>query len=90
MNIWYDILFAANSVSKILQSKDMHIDVVIDHLKALITYLKHYRENGFALALESTEKMAIEMDIESKFREKLMRSHIHLKNIFVLSIFYTY
>ena len=48
----------------------MHIDVAIDHLKGLITYLKHYRENGFALALESTEKMAIEMDIEPKFREK--------------------
>ena len=56
MNIWYDILFAVNSVSKILQSKDMHIDVAIDHLKGLITYLKHYRENGFALTLESTEK----------------------------------
>ncbi|KAL2998994.1 hypothetical protein AAZX31_09G133300 [Glycine max] len=56
--------------SKILQSKDMHIDVAIDHIKGLITYLKHYRENGFALTLESTEKMAIEMDIEPKFREK--------------------
>ena len=56
MNIWYDILFAVNSVSKILQSKDMHIDVAIDHLKGLITYLKHYRENGFALTLESIEK----------------------------------
>ena len=63
MNIWYDILFAVNYVSKILQSKGMHIDVVIDHLKGLITYLKYYRENGFALALESTEKMAIEMEI---------------------------
>ena len=52
MNIWYDTLFAINSVSKILQSKDMHIDVVIDHLKGLITYLKHYRKNWFALALE--------------------------------------
>lgn len=27
MNIRYNILFAVNSVSKILQSKDMHIDV---------------------------------------------------------------
>ena len=26
-NIWYDILFAINFVSKILQLKDMHIDV---------------------------------------------------------------
>ncbi|KAL2962667.1 hypothetical protein AAZX31_17G157300 [Glycine max] len=73
MNIWYDILFAVNSVSKILQSKDMHIDVAIDHLKGLITYLKHYRENGFALALESTEKMTIEMDIEPKFHEKQLK-----------------
>ena len=70
MNIRYDILFTVNFVSKILQSKDMHIDIAIDHLKGLITYLKHYRENEFALALESTEKMAIEMDIEPKFREK--------------------
>ncbi|KAL2971791.1 hypothetical protein AAZX31_15G217000 [Glycine max] len=35
MNIWYDILFAANSVNKILQSKDMHIDVAIDHLRLI-------------------------------------------------------
>ena len=33
MNIWYDILFAVNSVSKILQSKHLHIDVAIDQLK---------------------------------------------------------
>ena len=56
MNIWYDILFVVNSVSRILQSKDMHIDVAIYHLEGLITYLKYYRENGFALALESIEK----------------------------------
>ncbi|KAM3750799.1 hypothetical protein ACB098_04G061300 [Castanea mollissima] len=27
MTIWYDILFAVNSISKNLQSKDMHIDI---------------------------------------------------------------
>ena len=27
MTIWYDILFAVNSVDKNLQSKDMHINV---------------------------------------------------------------
>jgi hypothetical protein len=30
MTIWYDILFVINTVSKNLQSKDMHIDVAID------------------------------------------------------------
>ena len=44
MNIWYDILFAVNSVSKILQSKDMHIDVAINQLKTLIDFFKNYRE----------------------------------------------
>ncbi|KAL5137599.1 hypothetical protein HKD37_10G027944 [Glycine soja] len=66
-------------VHKIMQSKDMHIDVVIDHLRGLITYLKNYRENGFASALESTKEMTIEMDIEPKFNEK---HKIHRKKYF--------
>nr|KYP31434.1 hypothetical protein KK1_048263 [Cajanus cajan] len=70
MNIWYDILFAINSISKIMQSKDMHIDVAIDHLRGLITYLKNYRENGFESELEYNKEMNIEMDIEPKFNEK--------------------
>nr|KYP61997.1 Zinc finger MYM-type protein 5 [Cajanus cajan] len=40
MNIWYDILFIVNYVTKIMQSKDMHIDVVIDHLRCLIFFSK--------------------------------------------------
>ena len=54
MTIWYDILFAVNSVSKNLQSKDMHIDVAIDQLKCLISYFKEYRENGFTFAMNSS------------------------------------
>ena len=51
MIIWYNILFAVNSISKNLQLKDMHIDVVIDQLKGLISYFKGYRENGFTSAM---------------------------------------
>ena len=40
VTIWYNILFAVNSVSKNLQSKDMHIDIVIDQLKGLMSFLK--------------------------------------------------
>jgi len=58
----------------------MHIDVAINHLRGLITYLKHYRENGFASALESTKEMkTIEIDIEPKFNEK---RKIHRKKTF--------
>ena len=49
MTILYNILFAINFVSKNSQSKDMHIDVVIDQLKGLNSYFKGYRENGLHL-----------------------------------------
>ena len=78
MNIWYDILFAVNFVSKIMQSKDMNIDVAIDHLRGLITYVKNYREMILHL-LESIKEMTIEMDIDLKFNEK---RKIHRKKHF--------
>ena len=70
MNILYDILFAVNTVSKNLQSKDMHIDVAIDQLKGLISFLESYRENEFYSALISSKEIALEMEIKPVFREK--------------------
>ena len=40
MIIWHNLLFAVNSVSKILQKQDMQIDVAIDQLKRLIAFLE--------------------------------------------------
>ena len=79
MTIWYDILFAVNSVSKNLQSKDMHIDVTIDQLKGVISYFKGYRENGFKSAMNSSKKIVLEMEIELVFHEKCI---IHRKKQF--------
>jgi hypothetical protein len=70
MTIWYDILFVINTVSKNLQSKDMHIDVAIDQLEGLISYFKTYRENGFASAMISSKEIATIMEIEHVFRER--------------------
>ncbi|XP_058778632.1 uncharacterized protein LOC131652705 [Vicia villosa] len=70
MVIWYDILFAVNSISKNMQSKDMRIDVAIEQLKGLILFLEKYRENGFENAMISAKEIAFEMDIEPKFHEK--------------------
>ena len=44
MVIWYNVLSAINRVSKMLQSKDMAIDVAITHLKALIYFFETYRK----------------------------------------------
>ena len=70
MTIWYDILFAVNSVSKNLQSKVMHIDFAIDQLKGLISFFKKYRNDGFTSAMISSKEIAIKMEIESIFHEK--------------------
>ena len=34
LTIWYEVLFAVNSTNKILQSKDMYIDVAINQLNS--------------------------------------------------------
>ena len=70
MTIWYDILFAVNSVSKNLQSKDMHIDVAIDQLKGLISFFFKYREDRFISAMISPKEIAIKMEIKPIFHEK--------------------
>ena len=57
----------------------MHIDVAIDQLKGLISYFKEYTENGFASAMNSSKKIALEMKIEHVFREKRI---IHKKKQF--------
>jgi hypothetical protein len=50
----------------------VYIDIAINYLRELITYLMNYRENGFSLlALESTKNLTIKRDIEEKVCETL-------------------
>ncbi|XP_052192318.1 uncharacterized protein LOC127801345 [Diospyros lotus] len=70
MTIWYDILFAVNSVSKSFQSEDMHIDVAMDQLKDLLSFFETYKEKGFQSAIVSAKELANEMEVEPIFREK--------------------
>jgi hypothetical protein len=58
------VLFAVNSASKILQSKDMQIDVAINQLKTLLDFFKNYRETGFATAISLAIEIAKELEIE--------------------------
>ena len=70
MIIWYELLFAINTVSKIMQTEDMHIDVAIRELGKLISYIQKYRETGFEQALITTKEISSEMKIEAVFHEK--------------------
>ncbi|XP_028118958.1 zinc finger MYM-type protein 1-like [Camellia sinensis] len=70
MIIWHNLLFAVNSVSKIFQREDMHIDVAIIQLKGLITFLEKYRETGFLDAMIEAKEVATLMEIDPVFCEK--------------------
>ena len=70
MTIWYDILFAVNSISKNLQKEDMEMNVAIAQLNGLISFFEKYRESGFIDAMISTKEIASEMEIEPKFQER--------------------
>ncbi|XP_057471066.1 uncharacterized protein LOC130759867 [Actinidia eriantha] len=70
MVIWYSLLFAFNTVSKFLQRVDMRIDVAMEQIKGLITYLERYREEGFREVLIEAKEIASAMGIEPTFVEK--------------------
>ena len=86
--IWHEILFGINMVRKILQSKDMHINVVIEQLKGLISYFENYRENEFTFTMVIATSVALEIEIESvffqknnKFKERNNLIRMHMKII---------
>lgn len=66
--IWYDILFAINTVSNTLQSSDMQLDVALSQLKGLMVHMQKYRENGFVSAKISATEMALKMDIDPELK----------------------
>lgn len=74
MVIWYEILNKVNKVSKVLQQRDMNMDVAISLLKGLIIFFEEYREEGFEKAKIEAEKIALELNIESQFRETRTRT----------------
>jgi len=80
--IWYEVLYAANLVSKQMQEKDMLIDVAIKKVKGFISFFEGYRETGFLQALESAKEIALEMDIGTTFtkKRKITRKRHHDEN----------
>ncbi|XP_057502704.1 uncharacterized protein LOC130786418 [Actinidia eriantha] len=70
MVIWYNLLFAFNTVSKFLQRVDMRIDVAMEQIKGLITYLERYKEEDFREALIEIKEIASAIGIEPTFVEK--------------------
>ncbi|KAM6563376.1 hypothetical protein CsatB_023374 [Cannabis sativa] len=65
---WFEILSAINLVSKLLQSKDMLIDIAMDKIKELISF--SWDITGFYNALANAKEIAIEMNIDPVFSQR--------------------
>jgi hypothetical protein len=50
MVVWYDVLFAVNTVRKTFQFKEVQLDVAVTQIKALTDFLLKYRETEFTPA----------------------------------------
>ncbi|XP_024176587.1 uncharacterized protein LOC112182340 isoform X2 [Rosa chinensis] len=70
MVIWYEMLFAFNRVSKVLQSNNMQINVAIAEVKGLISWLDKFRETGFTDAIITAKEIAAALDVDPVFQEK--------------------
>lgn len=56
---------------KTLQSVHMQIDIAIEKLKCLVTFLKNYnRDSGFASALDSATCLVMEISSDTTFCER--------------------
>ena len=63
--IWYDILVKVNTVSKVLQSPSMQIDVATGMIHELTKFLISYRQDGFMSAKINAKELAECLELES-------------------------
>ncbi|KAG5868807.1 hypothetical protein JTB14_026125 [Gonioctena quinquepunctata] len=71
--IWYDLLFAVNHVSNILQSINMRLDVAVDGLEGLTKFLKKYRDTGFNSAITDAKEIAEILEVNPEFTQSRIR-----------------
>lgn len=71
--IWYEVIFACNTVSKTLQAEDMDMKASSQTISGLINFLKKFREQGFLSAIIITNEIAETHEIDAKFEEKCFR-----------------
>ncbi|KAJ8352071.1 hypothetical protein SKAU_G00235470 [Synaphobranchus kaupii] len=72
--VWHDVLSKINTVSKLLQSSTMQLDVAVNLLESIKSHLLSYRNDGFAAAQASAKDACEEMHVETVLKEKRLRS----------------
>ncbi|KAI5400105.1 hypothetical protein KIW84_065151 [Lathyrus oleraceus] len=84
----FEILSAINSVSQLLQEKNMLIDVAMQKIKGLISYFEGYRETSFYKVLINAKEIAVELNIAPIFPQRriIKRKMKFDENLNILSV----
>ncbi|XP_039547283.1 zinc finger MYM-type protein 1-like isoform X1 [Pimephales promelas] len=72
--VWYDILSKINTVSKLLQSVNMQLDVAVSLINKTKASLQTYRATGFVDAQTTAKELCESMNVEAVLKEKRLRS----------------
>ena len=67
LNVWYDVLFSVNVVSKSLQAKSMEFEKAISLMDGCLSYIQEYRESGFDEALIKARETANLLGVPAEF-----------------------
>lgn len=66
--IWYNILFKINTVSKMMQSSSVNVNLCLDYLNNLLEYFIKFRsDEGFNSILVEANEIALELNIDTCF-----------------------
>ncbi|XP_025407512.1 zinc finger MYM-type protein 1-like [Sipha flava] len=69
--IWYSILIEVNVVSKILQGRNIDIDISNKMLESLLIFLRSFKQTGFENSIVTAKEICEENDIEANFKSFL-------------------
>ena len=72
LNVWYDVLFSVNIVSKSLQGKSMEFDNAITLMNGCLSYIKDYRNTGFTSAVINSKEIANLINVPTEFKSTLV------------------
>ena len=70
LTLWYNILVKVNVTRKTLQKTNIEMDVALNHLQQLISFLEEDRSTGFASALITTKDLCSKLNISFEFKKK--------------------
>ena len=60
---WYELLVQVNAASKLMQQKNMQLDVTITILEKTLKFLREFREEGFEKSLIIARELAEELEM---------------------------